>query len=154
MERIQKEIEVDAPLSAVYNQWTQFEEFPLFMEGVKSVKQLDDKFLAWHAEIMGQDVRWDAEITEQVPDNRIAWRSISGRPNAGAVYFNPAGPGRTRITLTLEYEPLGAAEKIADALGALSLRVEGDLRRFRHFIEERGVPTGGWRGEIHEDRVQ
>jgi uncharacterized membrane protein len=154
MERIQKEIEVNAPLSAVYNQWTQFEEFPQFMEGVKSVRQLDDKRLAWHAEIMGQDVRWEAEITEQVPDNRIAWRAISGRPNAGAVYFNPTGADRTKITLALEYEPLGAAEKIADALGALALRVEGDLRRFRNFIEERGAPTGGWRGEIREGSVQ
>lgn len=150
MERIEKNIEVNAPLSAVYNQWTQFEEFPRFMEGVKSVRQLDDQHLAWHAEVMGHDVEWTAEIAEQIPDQRIAWRSTSGRPNSGAVYFSPIDADRTKITLVMEYEPLGAAEKIADALGALSLRVEGDLRRFKKFIEERGTATGGWRGEIRE----
>jgi uncharacterized membrane protein len=137
-------------VSAVYNQWTQFEQFPKFMEGVKEVRQLDDRRLFWRAEILGQEVEWEAEIYEQIPDQRIAWRSITGHPNRGAVYFTPVGTGKTRIMLTLEYEPLGAAERIANALGALSLRVEGDLRRFRKFIEERGVETGAWRGEINE----
>jgi uncharacterized membrane protein len=150
MQRIQKEIKVNAPLSAVYNQWTQFEEFPRFMEGVRSVRQLDDRHLSWDAEIWGQEVKWDAEIFEQVPDQRIAWRSTSGHPNTGAVYFVATGPSETRVTLVMEYEPLGAAERVADAFGALSLRVEGDLKRFKEFMEERGAPTGAWRGEIRE----
>ena len=149
MERIQKDIEVKAPLSAVYNQWTQFEDFPKLMEGVKEVRQLDDQRLFWRAEILGKDVEWEAEIYEQVPDERIAWRSTTGHPNAGAVYFTPIDAQRTRVTLALSYEPLGAAEKIADMLGALSMRLQGDLNRFRDFIERRGIETGAWRGEIH-----
>jgi uncharacterized membrane protein len=148
MERIEKEIEVRAPLRAVYNQWTQFEDFPKFMEGVKEVRQLNDKRLFWRAEILGQDVEWEAEIYEQVPETRIAWRSVTGHPNAGAVSFKAIDSARTRVTLVLDYQPLGVAESIADKLGILSLRVEGDLRRFEKFIEERGVATGGWRGEI------
>ncbi|HZJ16963.1 MAG TPA: SRPBCC family protein [Chthoniobacteraceae bacterium] len=153
MQRIEKDIEVNEPLSTVYNQWTQFESFPHFMEGVKSVRQLDDRHLAWRAEILGREVDWEAEIIEQVPDECIAWRCTSGHPNMGAVYFEPLGPDRTKVTLVLEYEPLGAAEKIADALGALSIRVEGDLRRFKKFIEERGAETGAWRGEIYRGSV-
>ena len=153
MQRIEKDIEVNMPLSTVYNQWTQFESFPHFMEGVKSVRQLDDRHLAWRAEILGREVDWKAEIIEQVPDECIAWRCTSGHPNMGAVYFEPLGPDRTKVTLVLEYEPLGAAERIADALGALSLRVEGDLRRFKKFIEERGAETGAWRGELHRESV-
>ena len=150
MERIQKEIEVRAPLRVVYNQWTQFEEFPKFMEGVKEVRQLNDKRLFWHAEILGQDIDWEAEIYEQIPDSRIAWRSVTGHPNAGAVHFNAIDPENTEVTLVIEYEPLGVAENLADKLGVLSLRVEGDLRRFKEFIEDRGVATGAWRGEIRE----
>lgn len=148
MERIEKEIAVKAPVTAVYNQWTQFEEFPCFMEGVKEVRQLDNQRLAWRAEILGQNVEWLAEIYEQIPDQRIAWRSTTGHPNSGAVFFRAVGPSETNVHLSLEYEPLGAVEKIADALGALSLRVEGDLRRFKEFIEKRGAATGAWRGEI------
>lgn len=148
MEQIEKSIEVDAPLRAVYNQWTQFEDFPKFMQGVQEVRQLDDQRLFWRAEIMAKDVEWEAEIYEQIPDRRIAWRSISGHPNAGAVSFEPLGPDRTRVTLALSYEPLGIAEKVADALGLVTGRIEGDLKRFREFIEERRVATGGWRGEI------
>jgi uncharacterized membrane protein len=150
METITKEIEVRAPLRAVYNQWTQFEEFPRFMEGVKEVRQLDEKRLWWRAEILGQDVEWEAEIFEQVPDQRIAWRSVTGHPNVGAVYFKALDSERTNVKLVIDYQPLGVAETIADKLGALTLRVEGDLRRFREFIEERGAETGGWRGEIRE----
>ncbi|MDQ3621102.1 MAG: SRPBCC family protein [Verrucomicrobiota bacterium] len=148
MEQIEKSIEVDAPLRAVYNQWTQFEDFPKFMEGVQEVRQLDDQRLFWRAEILGKDVEWEAEIFEQIPDRRIAWRSVSGHPNAGAVSFESVGPDRTRVTLSMSYEPLGVSEKVADALGLVSGRVEGDLKRFREFIEERGVATGAWRGEI------
>lgn len=149
MERIEKTIEVNAPLRVVYNQWTQFEEFPRFMEGVKEVRQLEPQRLQWRAQIWGQEHEWTAEIYEQIPDQRIAWRSVSGHPNAGVVSFAPLGADRTQVTLVMEYEPQGAMEKIGDALGAVSMRVEGDLKRFREFIEERGVSTGGWRGQIH-----
>jgi uncharacterized membrane protein len=148
METIEKSIEVNAPLQQVYNQWTQFEDFPKFMEGVEEVRQLDDRRLFWRAQIFGKTEEWEAEIYEQVPDRRIAWRSITGAPNAGAVSFAAIVPERTRITLALNYEPTGAVEKIGDALGIVSARVEGDLKRFREFIEERGVATGAWRGEI------
>jgi uncharacterized membrane protein len=153
MQRIEKDIEVQAPLMTVYDQWTQFESFPEFMEGVKSVRQLDDRHIFWQAEILGREVEWTAEIIEQVPDECIAWRCTSGHPNMGAVYFEPLALDRTKVTLVLEYEPQGATEKIADALGALAMRVEGDLRRFRKFIEKRGTATGAWRGEIHRGSV-
>lgn len=148
METIEKSIEVEAPISEVYNQWTQFEDFPKFMEGVEEVKQISDRRLFWKAQIWGKTTEWEAEIYEQVPDERIAWRSVVGAPNAGAVNFTPTGATRTRVTLSLSYQPLGAAEKIGDALGLVSARVEGDLKRFREFIEERGRATGAWRGEI------
>jgi uncharacterized membrane protein len=150
MQHIEKSIEVDAPLRAVYNQWTQFEEFPRFMDGVTEVRQLDDRRLFWRASIWGKDVEWEAEIFEQIPDTRIAWRSLTGHPNAGAVFFESLGPDRTRITLALDYEPLGVSEVVADKLGALTSKVEGDLHRFRDFLQERGAATGGWRGEIRE----
>jgi uncharacterized membrane protein len=152
MERIEKEIEVRAPLGAVYDQWTQFEEFPLFMAGVKEVRQLDDRRLYWRAEILGKEVEWEAEIFEQIPDTRIAWRSTSGHPNSGTVSFVPAKDGNTKVTVVVEYQPIGIAEKVADALGAISLRIGGDLKRFRDFMEDGGGggAVGGWRGEIRE----
>ena len=148
MERIEKSIEVEAPLRAVYNQWTQFEEFSEFMDGVQEVRQIDEKRLYWRAEIAGKTADWEAEIYEQVPDTRIAWRSLTGAPNAGTVSFQELTPDLTRVNLMIDYQPLGAVEKIGDALGLVSGRVEGDLRRFKIFIEKRGVETGGWRGEI------
>jgi uncharacterized membrane protein len=148
MERIEKSIEVEAPISAVYNQWTQFEDFPKFMDGVQEVRQLDDSRLAWRAEIAGKVTDWEAEIYEQIPDLRIAWRSTSGAPNAGTVSFQELGPQLTRVNLMLDYQPLGTMEKLGDALGLVSGRVEGDLRRFKSFIESRGIETGAWRGEI------
>lgn len=149
METIEKSIEVNVPINAVYNQWTQFEEFPKFMEGVEEVQQLGDKRLHWKAEIGGKHKEWDAEIFEQVPDQRIAWRSTTGAKNSGMINFFPVGPNATRVTLSLNYEPEGAMEKVGDALGLVSGRVEGDLERFKEFIESRGQETGGWRGEIH-----
>jgi uncharacterized membrane protein len=149
MERIEKSIEVNQPVRTVYNQWTQFEEFPRFMAGVKEVKQLDDTHVHWHAEIWGKDKEWDAEITEQVPDQCIAWRSTSGdAPNAGIVRFEPVSAGKTRVRLTMEYEPQGAVENVGDALGVLSSRVESTVKDFKKFIESRGAETGGWRGEV------
>ena len=153
MSKLEKSIDVDVPVRTAYDQWTQFEEFARFMEGVKEVRQLDDKRLFWRAEIAGREVQWEAEITQQVPDERIGWRSTSGAPNAGSVSFYPLGANQVRITLRLEIEPEGAAAKTADALGLLSRRIEGDLERFRKFVEERGRATGGWRGEIASGQV-
>jgi uncharacterized membrane protein len=149
METIEKTIEVAAPVSTVYNQWTQFEEFPRFMEGVKEVRQLDDKRLHWVAEIGGKRKEWDAEIFEQIPDESIAWRSMGGTKNAGQVLFRPVGNNGTRICLRLNYDPEGALENAADALGVVGRRVEGDLKRFKEFIQTRQRETGAWRGEIH-----
>ena len=148
METIEKTIEVEAPLTKVYNQWTQFETFPQFMEGIESVQQVDDKHLHWVAKIAGRQKEWDAEILEQVPDQRVAWRSTSGAPNAGIVHFQPTDHSHTLITLQINYEPEGAAENLGDALGVVSRRVEGDLKRFRDFIQHRRTETGSWRGEI------
>jgi uncharacterized membrane protein len=152
MEHIEKSIEVKVPVRTAYNQWTQFEEFPRFMEGVESVAQIDDKRLHWKAKIGGKAVEWDAEITEQVPDRRVAWKSTSGAENSGVVWFDDLG-GSTRVTLKMSYEPHGFAENAGDALGIVSRRVEGDLKRFKDYIEKRGVETGGWRGTIHQGQV-
>jgi uncharacterized membrane protein len=142
----QKSIVVDRPINTVYNQWTQFESFPEFMEGVERVTQLDDRRLHWVAEIAGTKREWDAEIVDQEPDRRIAWRSIDGTPNAGIVTFQPEGPESTRVNLDLDVEPQGAVEKIGDKLGFVSKQAEGDLKRFKKFIESRGTETGAWRG--------
>ncbi len=149
MARAAKEIVVDAPLQAVYNQWTQFEEFPRFMDGVQEVKQIDDRRLFWRANIGGKEVEWEAEIQEQVPDEKIIWRSITGETNAGLVAFRPAGDGKTEVRLEMSYEPQGVTQEIGSALGFVEGKVEGDLKRFKEFIEERGGhETGAWRGEI------
>ncbi len=154
METIDKSIEVDAPIGKVYNQWTQFEDFPKFMDGIEAVQQIDDKHLHWIAKVGGKRKEWDAEITQQIPDERIVWRSTSGAQNGGAVNFRAAGNGRTEVMLKLAYEPEGAAEHVGDVLGVLSRKVEGDLKRFRDFIEDRGSETGAWRGEIHGSDVE
>jgi uncharacterized membrane protein len=148
MSEKEKSIEVDVPVSTAYNQWTQFEEFPRFMDGVESVTQLDDKRLHWVAEIAGTRREWDAEIVDQKPDQRIAWRSIDGTGNAGVVTFRPVGEAKTEVTLELDVEPEGLVEKIGDKLGFVSKQAEGDLKRFKSFIEERGSETGAWRGEV------
>lgn len=150
MERIEKSIEVERPVRTVYNQWTQFEEFPRFMKGVKKVSQLDDQRLHWEAEIAGKDKEWYARITDQVPDQLIAWQSEGGEYNSGTVTFAPINSNRTRINLQLTYDPEGFVEKTGDALGVVSSRVENDLERFKDFIENRGQETGGWRGTIRE----
>jgi uncharacterized protein (TIGR02271 family) len=146
-------IEVDAPLRAVYNQWTQFEEFPRFMDGIEQVRQEGEKRLFWRARIGGQVKEWEAEITNQIPDERVAWESVDGSPNSGTVIFQSISPGRTKITATIEYEPEGLLEKTGDALGIPSGRMQADLERFRNFMEEKGGETGGWRGEIRNDET-
>lgn len=154
MDHVEKCVEVEAPLSMVYNQWTQFEEFPRFMKGVEEVKQLGDKRLRWRAEIGGKVVEWDAEIFEQIPDQRVAWRSTSGPLNSGMVNFESLGPNRTKVWLKINYKTDGAVEKIGSALGVVSQRVEGDLERFKEFIEARGSETGAWRGQIEGRHVE
>lgn len=148
MADVEKSIEINVPLSTAYNQWTQFEEFPRFMEGVVSVQQLDDQRLHWVADVGGRRKEWDARITEQMPDSVIEWRSEGGEPTSGRVTFEPLEADKTRITLRLEYEPEGIVESTGNALGVVSSTVEGDLERFKEFIEERGRATGAWRGTI------
>jgi len=155
MERVEKIIDVDRPVRTVYNQWTQFEEFPRFMDGVSKVEQLDDTHVRWHAEIWGKDLEWEAEITEQVPDQKIGWKSTSGKaPYAGVVRFEPLGADRTRVRLLMAYEPDGAVQNIGDALGILGARVEASVRNFKAYIESRGVEDGGWRGIIRDGKTQ
>jgi uncharacterized membrane protein len=153
MAEMEASIVVDAPLREVYNQWTQFEDFPRFMEGVLQVRQLDDKRLHWRAKVGGSEKEWEAEIVDQVPDQRIAWKNLLGAQNAGAVLFE-AVPEGTKVTLKLVYEPEGVTEVVGDALGFLTRRVKGDLERFKEFMEDREKATGAWRGEIHGQTVQ
>ncbi|HLZ37759.1 MAG TPA: SRPBCC family protein [Mycobacteriales bacterium] len=150
MSTIEKSIDVEVPVSAAYNQWTQFEEFPQFMEGIEEVRQLDDKRLHWKASILGVTREWDAEIVDQKPDQQVAWRAVGGTKNDGVVMFfaDPMNTGRTRLTMRLEFEPEGVVEKVGDVLHVVERRVQGDLERFKEFIEKRGTATGGWRGEI------
>jgi uncharacterized membrane protein len=149
MDTVEKSIIVDVPVSTAYNQWTQFEEFPEFMEGVEEVRQEGDTHLFWRANIAGKDVEWKAEIFEQEPDEKISWRSTTGAYNAGTVRFEQVDNGRTQVFLRLEYEPEGFFESVGSSLGLVDNRVEGDLERFKEFIEEQGGETGAWRGEIH-----
>jgi uncharacterized membrane protein len=148
MSAVEKTIEINVPVRTAYNQWTQFEEFPRFMEGVKQVRQLDDKHLHWKAEIAGQEKEWDAEITEQIPDQRIAWTSRGGTMTAGVVTFQPVSDAKSKVVLHMEYDPKGVVENIGDAVGAVSQRIEGDLERFKQYIESRGQETGAWRGTV------
>ncbi len=149
MANVQKSITVDAPVHSVYNEWTQFESFPQFMDGVKEVRQEGDTRLHWKAQIAGKTEEWDAEITEQIPDRKIAWRSTSGAPNAGMVTFNPVSDSATEVSLQLDAQPQSVTEKVGDALGALDRQVKTDLEKFKRYIEERGgQETGAWRGEV------
>jgi uncharacterized membrane protein len=148
MSSIQKQIDVQVPVRTAYNQWTQFEEFPEFMENVERVTQLDDKRLHWCANVGGKPVEWDAVITEQIPDKRIAWRSTSGAKNAGVVTFHRLSDETSRVALQLDYDPEGMAENLADWLGVMNRRTEADLERFKQFIEARGAESGAYRGTI------
>ena len=149
--KVEKSIQVDVPVSAAYNQWTQFEEFPQFMGGVSQVTQLSDTTLHWVAEIAGVRREWDAAILQQVPDEVVSWAATEGATNAGAVHFTPNGPTSTTVTLLLEYEPEGLVEKAGDALALVQRQAEADLERFKAFIEARGAESGGWRGSVNED---
>jgi uncharacterized membrane protein len=152
MSTIEESVEVNVPVRTAYNQWTQFEEFPRFMDGVESVRQVDDTHLHWVAEVAGQRREWDAEITEQHPDERIAWTSTAGHRNAGVVTFHRLAGDRTKIMLQLDHEPAGLVDTAGDALGLVRRRAKGDLERFREMIEARGTETGAWRGEVERHR--
>ena len=148
MASITESIDVHVPVRTAYDQWTQFEDFPRFMEGVQSVDQIDDAHLRWVAGAGGKQHAWTAEITEQRPDERVAWKSIEGHGNAGVVTFHRLGPDETRVTVQMEHETDGMMEELGSALGMDSRRVQGDLERFKELVESRGVETGAWRGEI------
>src|SRR4051812_18762842 len=148
--QVLEEISVEVPVTTAYDQWTQFEEFPQFMEGVESITQFDDSHLHWVAEIAGVRREGDARITEQTPDQRIAWTATQGAENAGAVTFHRIDDSTTRVVLQLDFEPEGLIDKAGDALGIVKRRAVGDLERFKRFIEARGRETGAWRGTIEQ----
>jgi uncharacterized membrane protein len=150
MSNILESVDVEVPVRTAYDQWTQFEEFPRFMDGVTSVRQLDDTHLEWTAEIAGQTKHWTAEISEQTPDQRIAWHATDGAQNAGVVTFHRLDDRRSRVTLQLDVEPQGPVESAGDALGFVQRQAKGDLERFKTFIEDRAQPTGAWRGEVEQ----
>ena len=150
MSKILEAVDVEVPVRTAYDQWTQFETFPKFMDGVKSVRQLDDTTLEWVADVAGQEKRWQAKITEQEPDQRIAWTATDGAHNAGVVTFHRIADGTSRVTLQLDVDPEGPVENVGDALGLVSRRVKGDMKRFKEFIEERGRETGAWRGTVEQ----
>lgn len=149
--KVEKTIAVSVPVRTAYDQWTQFEEFPQFLGGVREVRQLDDRRLHWVAEIAGVRREWEAEIIEQVPDQKVAWAATDGATNAGAVFFSPIDDSQTLVRLHLEYEPEGLVEQAGDKLGIVGRQAEGDLERFKKYIESRGTASGGWRGEVEGD---
>jgi uncharacterized membrane protein len=150
MSTIVESIDVQVPVRTAYNQWTQFEEFPEFMEGVERVDQLDDTRLHWVAKVGGKQKEWDAKITEQTPDERVAWTATSGAENGGVVTFHRIDDSTTRVTVQMDIEPEGVVENVGDAVGVPERRVKGDLERFKEFIESRGGETGAWRGEVKQ----
>lgn len=154
MTHVERSIEVGVPVRTAYDQWTQFEEFPRFMQGVSEVRQIGDALTHWVAEIAGVRREWDAAILEQVPDRKVAWAATTGATNAGAVYFDAVSENVTRVRLTLDYEPEGVVERVADVLDVIDRQAVADLDRFKEFIEQRGAATGGWRGRVEEGGVQ
>ena len=150
MPSIEESVEVEVSVSTAYNQWTQFEEFPSFMDGVDKVQQLDETHLHWVASIAGHGEEWDAEITEQTPDQRIAWKATTGKENAGVVTFHRLDDNRTKIMLQLDWESEGMIEALGAAIGQDDRKVKGDLERFKELIEKRGTESGAWRGEVEQ----
>ena len=136
------------PLKTAYNQWTQFEDFPQFMEGIEEVRQLDDTHLHWVADVGGQRHEWQAEITEQKPDERVAWKSVDGKDNAGVVTFHRLDDQKTRVMVQIDFEPEGLTETVADKVGVPERRINADLERFKELVESRGSESGAWRGEV------
>jgi uncharacterized membrane protein len=151
MGTIERSIDVDVPVRTAYDQWTQFEEFPRFMRDVERIEQLDDTTTRWHISIAGVERTFEADITEQEPDQRVAWRSRGETKHAGVVTFHRIGEGSTRVTLQMDVEPTDWVEKAGDALGVVGRNAERDLGDFKSFIEDRNVETGAWRGEVEQD---
>ena len=151
MSKVEETIELDVPVGTAYNQWTQFEEFPRFMEHVDEVRQLDDTHLHWRVTIAGKTEEFQAEVTEQVPDTRVAWKSTSGRQNAGVVDFHRLSDDRCQVSVQMDAEPEGLVEKAADMAGVAAGQVRGDLERFKELIESREAETGAWRGTVDQD---
>ncbi|MBC7291758.1 MAG: SRPBCC family protein [Actinotalea sp.] len=148
MPSVQESIDVDAPLSTTYNQWTQFEDFPHFMGGVESVTQVSDTLTHWRTTVGGVEREFDAEITEQHPDERVAWKSVDGKTHAGVVTFHRLSDTSTRVMVQIDWETESFTEKAGAVLGFDDRQVKKDLDRFKEFIEARGVETGGWRGDV------
>ena len=148
MSTVEKSIDVNVPVTTAYNQWTQFESFPQFMEGVDRIEQTSSTQTHWVTSIGGVTREFDAEITEQHPDERVAWTSIDGPKQAGVVTFHRLDTDKTRVMLQLDFEPEGVVEQAGDKLGFVGRRIEGDLERFKKFIEERGTESGAWRGDV------
>ena len=148
MSSVIETVDVDVPVSTAYNQWTQFEEFPQFMEGVEKIEQVSDTLTHWRISIGGVSREFDAKITEQHPDERVAWKSVGGTDHAGVVTFHRLDDSHTRVTLQLDTEPEGVVEHVGDALGLVKRRAKGDMARFKAFIEDRGTATGGYRGDV------
>jgi uncharacterized membrane protein len=150
--KVQDSIQVEVPVQQAYNQWTQFEEFPKFMNGIQSVQQLDETHVEWVAEIRGESRQWTTEITEQQPDEKVAWKTISGEvKNDGVVTFEQVGDNQTRVNVEMEVESESTTENVAgDLLGVVKDQVHGDLERFKQLIENRDKETGAWRGEVKD----
>jgi uncharacterized membrane protein len=152
MSTITEIVEVDVPVSTAYNQWTQFESFPQFMEGVEEIRQLDATHTHWVTKVGGVKREFDAKITEQHPDERVAWSSTDGPDHAGVITFHRIAEDKTRVTAQMEIDPEGFVENVADKLGVLGHRVKADMRRFKEFVEHQGHETGGWRGNVDPPR--
>jgi len=148
METVNETIQLDVPVSTAYNQWTQFQEFPKFMDGVESVRQIDDTHLQWVAEVGGERREWQAEIVEQVPDDRIAWRAAGGNGPNGVATFEPLGDEKTLLTIDMSYEPEGLKETLGAKIGMVARQVQQDLQCFKQLVEAFGEETGAWRGEV------
>lgn len=148
MSSVTESVDVNVPIRTAYNQWTQFADFPKFMEGVEEVNQVTDTMTHWRVKVAGVTREFDAQITEQVPDERVAWHSIEGPEHAGVVTFHRMGADSTRVTTQMEIDPEGFLEQAADKTGMLKHRAKGDLKRFKEFIETRGRETGEWRGNV------
>lgn len=149
MSNIKESVDVDVPIRVAYDQWTQFESFPEFMEGVESIKQLSSTTNEWTVEVGGATRKFTTEIAEQEPEMRIAWHTVEGDTgHAGVVTFHKLDDDTTRVNLDMDVEPEGFVEQIGDKLGFISRRVKGDMQRFKEFIESRGTETGAWRGRV------
>jgi uncharacterized membrane protein len=148
MSNVVESVDVAVPVRTAYNQWTQFEEFPRFMEGVQEIRQVSDTLTHWKINIGGVEREFDAEITEQHPDERVAWSSVGGTEHAGVVTFHRLDDATTRVTLQLDTAPEGPVEKLGDAVGLVKHRAKKDMVRFKEFIESRGTETGRYRGDV------